>query len=198
MANAFSRCDNFATPSTPSYCPVSKPPMAVSASSVDCTTQPASRATLQIRVMPQSGPQTRGTPAAPATSAAAAGQSGRSRSRRPRDTCASRSRQNSETIVTIVQPTCSGRSPARSTSCSASSRKPLAERTSVGTPTDFHGAARSAASARRRARAAGEAGQACSGPLCSTSRREAAATAAVESCTVGLRGRKESIVRWAS
>ena len=143
-------------PSTPSYCPVSSDPMPATARPAGSTTQPLSRAADQIVAMPQLGPQTRGTVsapwAAPSSPQEATGQSGNRSSRRPDGAAARRSRQNSDTIVTIVQPTCSGPADARFTRVSAAARSPAAVRTAAGTPADRHGEARSEAIARSRSR----------------------------------------------
>ena len=128
MAKAFSRCSSFATPRIPSYCPVRSDPIAETARLVDSTTQPLSCAADQIVPIAQLGPQTRGIASSPSGPAGATGQSGRRSSRRPEAPTASRSRQCSETIVTIVQPTCSGRAPARDTSDWACVLRPAAAR----------------------------------------------------------------------
>ena len=150
-------------PSTPSYCPVRSEPIPATARPTGSTTQPQSRAADQIVAIPQLGPQTCGTPSEPPTASrarlAATGQSGSNRSRRPDGAAASRSLQNSDTIVTIVQPTCSGLAAARFTRLSACSRRPAAVRTPVGRPCDRQTATRSDDIARSRSRTALTSGQ---------------------------------------
>ena len=141
--------------------------MPATARAAGSTTQPLSRAAAQIVAMPQLGPQTRGIEATSAVappprrveiSEQAAGQSGRSSRRRPDAAAARRSRQNSDTIVTIVQPTCSGLADARLTRASAVARSPVADREAAGMPSDRHDETRSDAIARSRSRTAFDAG----------------------------------------
>jgi len=141
--------------------------------------------------MPQLGPQTRGTTASsPAAAAAcregvsqqAAGQSGRSSSRRPEGAAASRSRQNSDTIVTIVQPAYSGPTDARLPRVSAVARNPAAVRATAGTPSDRQEATRSEAIARSRSRTAFDSGH-----------RIATALAALACSAIGRESRPETV-----
>ena len=165
MPNAFSKSRSRATPRTPSYCPVRSDPMAATARDVDSTVQPLSRAAAQIVAIPQPAPQVRGTPVATRAAGPESGQSGRSNSRRPDAPTASRLRQNSDTTVTIVQPTASPPAPALRTRVRACSRKPAADRTSPGMPSARHEATRSAAIARSRSRTCRGAGQASRSPV---------------------------------
>jgi len=141
--------------------------MPATARAVGSTTQPLSRAAAQIVAMPQLGPQTRGTTASSPAAASpcrvgvwqqASGQSGRSRSRRPEGAAARRSRQNSDTIVTMVQPAYSEPTDARLPRVSAVARKPAAVRATAGSPSDRQEATRSEAIARSRSRTAFDSG----------------------------------------
>jgi hypothetical protein len=148
-------------PNTPSYCPVSRLPMPATALPTGSTAQPLSRAADQIVAIPQLGPQTRGTVAASLdgiSAPAAAGQSGSRSNRLPAGAAARRSRQNSDTMVTMVQPTCSAPADARLTTVSAQDRKPAAVRAVGGTPSDRHTDTRSEAIARNLSRTCFESG----------------------------------------
>ena len=135
--------------------------MPATARATGSTTQPPSRAADQIVAIPQPGPQTRGT--ASASSAApcggsAAGQCGSRRSRRPDGARARRSLQNSDTIVTMVHPTCSGAALARLTSASAKDRRPFAVFAVGGMPSQRHTDTKSEAIARSRPRTNSDSG----------------------------------------
>ena len=160
---------------------------------VDSTTQPPSRAAAQIVAMPHAGPHVAGTADSPPATAAH-GQSGRRSNRRPLPAAATRPRQNSETIVTIVQPTCSGRADDRCTNASAADRRPADVRTAGGMPSDRHEATRSEAIARRRSRRARDGGQALGGATGAA--RPFASTTATDSRTMAAPGCISAAIVW--
>ena len=128
--------------------------MAASASDDPTTVHPLSRAADQMVATSHAGPQVFGDPAAvPEGSPPAAGQSGRITSRSPRPNEPSLDRQNSDTMATMVQPTCSCPPPARLQIAAANSSRPRRDRNPAGgPPAPVQDDTRSDAIARSRAR----------------------------------------------